>query len=271
MKSRFAIIVLVCALTLGATAPGWAAITVSPSNMNGWATYTTDSSGIVGTASAGVVSSFAVPPAAPPLGSSSAYLTTGTGQGDQSAQFRTALFAGTRIDALTALSYSTYASSWNGQQLPYLTIWLDNDGNGSRDDRLWFEPDYSQPGQPAAALGTWQTWNALTGKWYSDSGIGTPGAGAITLATYLAAEPNATIINDAFQGIGGFRIASGFASPEDNFTTYFDNLTFATALGSETYNFEMDAAVPEPTSLVVWSLIALTFGGARWWRRRKSA
>jgi len=32
-----------------------------------------------------------------------------------------------------------------------------------------------------------------------------------------------------------------------------------------------NAVVPEPASLVVWSLLAMTVGGAGWWRRRQSA
>lgn len=46
---------------------------------------------------------------------------------------------------------------------------------------------------------------------------------------------------------------------------------------SSAYAFEFDNVaysanpVPEPTSVVVWSLLALTFVGAGWWRRQKQA
>lgn len=34
---------------------------------------------------------------------------------------------------------------------------------------------------------------------------------------------------------------------------------------------DVESAVPEPASLIVWSLLGLSFGGATWWRRRKHA
>lgn len=266
MAIRFCL-ALLGVLTVGLQANA-ATVIVSPSNLNGWATHTTDSSGVFGTASPGVAADFATPPSPPPLGSSSAHLTTGINNGDESAQLRTTNFAGVRIADITALSYSTYATAWNDQQVPYLTIWLDLDGNGTRDDRLWFEPDYSNPPQPAAALNTWQTWDALNGKWYSDN-IGGPGSNSITLATYLSTVVGTPTIINAAPGVGGFRIASGFASDTDDFEAFVDNLTFATAAGSTTYDFESaDVAVPEPASLAIWGLGSLALLIGRLQRRR---
>lgn len=218
---------------------------VTPATPNGWTTHSTDSSGIVGTGTASV--NFVAGPATPPLQTGSVNLATGPGAGDGSAQLRYGGAAGTRVDQLTALSYSTYATAWNGQQLPYLTLWLDLDGNGSRDDRLHFEPDYTAP----AALNTWQTWNALSGQWYSDNEAG-PGSNTISLAQYLAlpGTANATIINDAFQSIGGIRLTTGFASDTDTFNTYIDNFTIGTAGGTTTFDFE-PAAVPEAGSIAL--------------------
>lgn len=247
---------LTCAATLTLTSAGSvdaATIVVTPGNMDGWAFYVTDSTGIVGTGSG--TGAMVDGPATPPLPTGSAHLAPPAGNGDESVQLRNSGWAGTRIDALTSLGYSTYATAWNGQQVPYLTIWLDTDGDGARDDRLWFEPDYSSATagngnpspQPGTALDTWQTWDALGGMWYSDIHAG-PGSGAITLATYLALEPDATIINDAFQSIGGIRIATGFASPGDNFDANVDAFIIGTAAGTTTYNFELTepAAVAEP-------------------------
>jgi len=165
---------------------------------------------------------------------------------------------------LTVLKYSTYATAWNGAQLPYLTIWLDLDGNGSRDDRLWFEPEYSNGGygngdpnpQAPVALNIWQTWDALNGMWYSDDPVTGPGANAVTLGTYLslAGKANATIIDAAPGTVGGIRLASGFASPGDNYNTYIDNVTIGTASGSINYDFET-AAVPEPTATLFGGLV----------------
>ena len=112
--------------------------------------------------------------------------------------------------------------------------------------------------QPGTTLNLWQTWDARLGMWYSDNMAG-PGANAITLAAYLALKPNATIINDAYQGIGGIRIASGFASPEDNFNAYVDGFTIGTAAGTTTYDFE---PVPEPTTMIAGALLLLPFGAS---------
>ncbi len=250
---------------------------VAPGSMDGWAFYSTDSSAIIGTGTAttGMVNG----PGTPPLGTGSAHLMTGAGAGNGSAQLRNSDWAGTRIDALTSLSYSTYATAWNGSQMPYLTLWLDTDGNGTRDDRLWFEATYSRAGagngnpspQTDPVLNTWQTWNLLTGMWYTDNGdAGSgPGSNAKTLAAILGAIPNATIINDADQGIGGIRIASGFASAGNNFDANVDNFTIGTAGGTTTYDFEL-AAVPEPTTLIAGALLLLPFGANTLRRLRKN-
>jgi PEP-CTERM motif len=236
-----------------------AAVVVSPANMDGWAFYKTDGDPTYTYGAGAATAEMVNGPATPPLGTGSAHFNTGS-DGSQSAQLRLSSWAGTAIGDLTSLSYSTYATSWNGQQMPYLTIYLSNG------DRLWFEPDYSSTDfggpQPAPALNTWQTWDALNGKWYSDN-ISGPGSNAKTWSYILAAEgPGVTIVADG-AGRGGIRIASGFASPGDVFNAYVDNFTIGTAAGTTTYDFE---AVPEPTTL---SLMALAIGGLALIRKRK--
>jgi hypothetical protein len=262
MRKAFASIV---ALFLAAPAMA-ATIVVSPSNMNGWSFYTTDSSGLITNPGTGT-GDFVTGPATPPLPVGSAHLQTGAGQGDGSVQLRTNAFSGTLLASITSLSYSTYATSFNGAQLPYLTLWIDTNNDGVKDDRIWFEPDYSNgtygpnnpfPAQGPVALNTWQTWDTLNGMWYNDNGPSGPGADAITLAQYEAANPTATIVGDSGQNIGGFRIATGFASAGDNFNTYVDNLTFGTAAGTTTFNFEPASPVPLPAS--VWGGLALVAG-----------
>jgi hypothetical protein len=256
-------------------------VVVSPSTPNGWSIFTTDASGTPNTGTG--TANFVNGPATPPLGTGSAHFATPAGGGDQSGQLRNTSWAGTKVSDLTALSYSTYAAAFNGSQLPFLNLYLDLNGDGVRDDRLWFEPTYSSAGagngnafpQPNVQANTWQTWNALGGMWYSDNQAG-PGSNAITLAAYLAipGDANATII-DASPGVGGIRIASGFASPSDNFDTNVDNFSIGTAaLGTTTYDFEL-SAVPEAGAFwlgaVICSVVGLAYGTRAAWRCKQAA
>jgi hypothetical protein len=232
---------------------GTSTVVVDPLNMDGWAFYSTDNTGTIntGTATTGMVSG----PATPPLGTGSAHLMTGPGAGDGSAQLRNSDWSGTLLSSLTSLSYSTYATAWNGSQLPWLRLYVAFNGDVNYDDRLVFEPTYSSAGagngdpnpQPNVALNTWQTWNVLTGMVYSDNEAG-PGSSAETFAQYLLNNPTATIVMDNGQNIGGIRLTAGLASAGDNFNTYVDAFTIGTAANTITYNFE---AVPEPSSVVL--------------------
>jgi len=228
---------------------------VTPGNMDGWTFYSTDSSGTVGTGTA--ITGMVTGPATPPLGTGSAQLETGAGAGDGSAQLRNSDWSGTSLSNLTTLSYSTYATAWNGSQLPWLRLYVAFNGDVNYDDRLVFEPVYSSAGagngdpnpQADVALNTWQNWNVLTGMVYSDIDGG-PGSDAETFAQYLINHPTATIVSDDVQGIGGIRLTAGLASAEDNFNTYVDNFTIGTADGTTTYDFEPTAA-PEPTTMTL--------------------
>ena len=154
------------------TAPAASAssLVVTSSNLNGWSLVETNNVGTPA-ATAGVAD-FVNGPGTPPAGTGSAHLATGAG--DESAQLRSSDWGGTLLSSITTLAYSTYATQWNGSQLPFFNLYLDLTGDGVRDDRLWFEPVYSAAGagnsnpspQAAPALNTWQTWNLLTGMWY---------------------------------------------------------------------------------------------------------
>jgi len=211
---------------------------VNPTTPNGWSLFATlpgsNTPGGNGTAD------YVVGPAVPPLGTGSAHFNTGT-NGSQSAQLRNSSWAGTMISALTALKYSTYATAWNGSQLPYLTIWVDYTGDTVADDRLWFEPAYSTAAyspplvQGPPMLNTWQTWDTLQGNWYSDNHFG-PGSASKPLTDYLALHPTAKIVNAG--ALGGIRIASGFASVPNVFDANVDAFEISTATSGITYNFE---------------------------------
>ena len=161
-------------------------------------------------------------------------------------------YVGTALSSINALSYSTYATSWNGQQLPFLVLYLSNS------DRLWFEPTYS-PSQGAVALNTWQTWNALAGGWYDDNGNGNPGvANVVSFGAMQAANRGATIVNQSGNGLGGIRFGSALLAPEIPFNTNVDNFTIGINSANTTFNFDPAPAVPEPST---WAMMILGFAG----------
>jgi len=256
---RYLFVAMVFAMLAGASYG--ATVVVSPGNMQGWAFMTTDNNGLPAPGN-GNTAQMVTGPATPPLGTGSAQLATASGQGDTSSQIRNTLYAGVRLDSLTALSYSTYDTVNNGQQFPYIELNIATTGSGAPDDILFFEPPYqtpssgnpSLPNQGDPILNTWQTWDALAGGWWDNNGVVNPGTGVGSLATYLAAYPNATIENSS-AGYGGVRLTVGFASPEDNFNGYVDKFTIGTASGTTTYNFE---AVPEPSTLLLVAFAGLT-------------
>ena len=250
-------------------------VVVNPSNMNGWATMVTDDTGAQGSSNPTAGAVFVNGPSTPPGGVGSLNLYTGDGTvgGDGSAQARNSSYDGLLVSEISSLSYSTYVASNNGQQAPYLTMWIHTDGG---DDRLWFEPPYANQGN--VVLNQWQAWDALnaTAGWYDDNGTNGagPGANSVSLATLLAdlnsaGYTNATIYNPS-ASLGGIRIATGFASANDVFNTNLDNFTIGTSDGVTTYDFEPGGAVPEPSSIVLGGT-GLIFGLGAWLRRLRFA
>ncbi|MBI2524689.1 MAG: PEP-CTERM sorting domain-containing protein [Candidatus Rokubacteria bacterium] len=244
-----------------------ATVVVDPLNPNGWAFQVTSADGI---------GAFVGGPGTPPLGSGSARLFTGT-HGDDSAQIRTPTYNGVSLSSLTQLAYSTHVTSWNGQQAPYIILNVDLDANGSVDDLLFFEPAYQNPvdGNPAlpnqgtASTGVWQTWDALSGGWWSLNSIAgaTPGTGVKSLGDYLAVESGAMLSTTA---LGAVRLVTGFASAPDVFDGNVDKFVIAVS-GSETiYDFEAAAPVPEPTTLLLWGTTAVGLAAVRRWRNRRA-
>ena len=77
--------------------------------------------------------------------------------------------------------------------------------NGPVTDGLFFEPPYQQPStgnpslpdQGATAIGQWQTWNALTGGFWDNNNVFTPGTGVDSLANFLVQFPDAVIVADS--------------------------------------------------------------------------
>jgi len=153
-------------------------------------------------------------------------------------QLRTTDLDGLHLRDLTALSFSTFDTA-NGPQAvaPFILLEIDQNGDGVVDDQLVF-----QPAAQATVQGTlWQTWDAMSGKWWSLhglAGMGTNTAGK-QLSSYLEAYPNARIVN-ADQN-GGFRLAAGcVGSGWTSFDGSVDALTVGIGITSVVYDFESD-------------------------------
>jgi nitrous oxidase accessory protein NosD len=179
-------------------------------------------------------------PSTPPLGAGSYGYTVPNGT--DGARARNDSMAGTDLADLTALTYSTYVSANQNCQAPYLVIVVDLDGVSGPDDALFMEPCYQDGGygmgtsstimiQPAVALDTWQTWDAMDAGWWANSGaFGSAGGPPLfTLDDYLGAHPDVTI--ERIQVNAGFGVAITAAA--DNVTIGIDGI-------DTTYDFEPD-------------------------------
>ncbi len=245
---RILTLILLAGLWLG-TMERAAAITiiVTPTTPNGWVTFETDQTGTVASTAGSVT--FVDGPGTPPNGTGSLNFQTGPGEGDFSVQAYTNTFLGTRLDDISQLSYTTFATTFNGQQLPYLLLGVDTGDILNPTDYLIFEPAYQAFPGPQA-LNTWQTWDVASGQFWNGLADFNPGFGNTgSLAQYLSLYPDATI-----NLLGGVRLITGFASAGDNFNTNVGDLSFTTSGGNTTFLFA--TAVPEldPSSF------ALPFG-----------
>jgi hypothetical protein len=190
----------------------------------GWSFYTTN------TASGALVSG----PGSPPAGTGSFHMPTGSGVGPGlggKTFLGTRDHSGTLLSDITTLSYSTYVApgSPTVNLAVAINMYVDLDGNGTRDTTMVFEPIYV-PGQGAITHGTWQTWDTLSGNgwWY------TANFGALTnnfnefksLAYYISLFPNAQIVDWGLTP--GFQFVSGSSggTPWVDFDGNVDNLTF---------------------------------------------
>src|SRR4029077_15842759 len=85
---------------------------------------------------------------------------------------------------------------------------------------------------------TWQKWDALKGCWWDNNGeLGSGGLlGVQPLSVFTSAHPDAAIVNP--NGIGGLRLAVGFASASDQFDGNIDMVTVGVSgRGSISYDF----------------------------------
>ena len=264
LTATFTLGMSVAVLPTGAAA---SVIDVTPSNMGSWAFSNADGNGVTGGNPTGSGSMVAGPGTAP-LGIGSANLATGDGTvgGDGAELLSDTEFAGLALGSITSLSYSTYDTLNNGQQFPYLSLEVETPGGVY--DQLFFEPPYQTPGagnpslpdQGATTIDTWQTWNALEGGWWDNSGTcGSGGSGVVSFSSCVTALNDPTIVNSfgsagVLDGVGGVQFAVGFASPSDQFNGYVDNFT----IDGTTYNFDPSpSAVPEAPT---WAFLLAGLG-----------
>lgn len=190
---------------------------------NNWVVYTR--AGTPNTAA-----TFRNGPVSPPSGAGSLELTTALGTDK--------VFAynfdhvGKKLSDVSNISYNTYRSNGNAQQVAALNVVIDF--NGPNVDggfsTLVFEPVYNT-NQGDVVSGVWQDWNAgNTGIWWSTRAINGQCLGATdacdkTWTEIVANNPNATVL-------GGVGVNQGGGNP--GLTTAVDAFTFDEA----TYNFE---------------------------------
>jgi hypothetical protein len=291
---RFSLLVAALALFFGVVRHAEAAtILVDPANLNGWQPALTDSNGVPTTIPSSLGNSgavgFVTGPATPPLGVGSLNLLAGNDSSGNSgsAEVYNLSYAGVALSTLTALSYSTYMTSNNGQQFPYLALNVDLTGTGNF-DQLFFEPPYQTPStgnpalpnQGATVMNQWQTWNALTGGWWDNNDVlgptGTPGTGVASLAAFLALYPNATIQNAPnYFGPGadanGVTLQDGYADSGFSYNGYVDNFTIGISGANTTFNFDPNpAASPEPATMTLLVSGVFAAGGFGLVRRRRA-
>ena len=270
---------------LNPPAPCVGCTTITPCNMleNGWAVQIlTDSETCPTTGSF----AFQTGPQCAPAMTGSAKFDVGA-DGNSDVRFRNSNYGGTKLSDLTALSYYTYVQVANSPDVaPYLALTLDVDGDGQftgfgPDDVIFFEPVYQSGGypacpggstpaaQPAVASCTWQSWNALSGFWWSGADLIANGGNIpcfTTIQDYLSRDghANAKIFNPG-NCAGGVRISAGEGrGPWDCFIGNVDKFTIAVGnsvpASSVTYDFEPDnCPVPECGSSPETGLTACKF------------
>ncbi len=214
---------------------------VTTDNMQGWVFYN-DQIGGPGT---GVL---AQGPGTPPIGSGSAQFTlTGPSDGQIIAL---GSYGGTQLSDLTTISYSTYQSATNPSNATAIALQFNvdkdvTDTNTAWQGRLVYEPYQNNGG--TVPLGSWNTWNALSGKWWLSKSATSFGgncsqAAPCTLAELETLYPNMGV-HATMPGVV-LKAGSGWTS----FTGAVDALTIGVSGTSVTYNFDVPPPPPPPVT-----------------------
>jgi hypothetical protein len=174
-------------------------------------------------------------PATPPEGTGSLQLTTATSS--EKVYAFNYDHVGTKLSDVNTISYSTYRSAGNLQQVAALNVQIDTNGTevAGGFSTLVFEPVYNT-NQGAVVSGEWQDWNAGNESiWWSSNPIaGAPNRDTfVTLQSIKDANPDAVVL-----GVG---VNQGSGNP--GLTTAVDAFTF----DDVTYDFEAPLPV-QPSS-----------------------
>ena len=193
---------------------------------------------------------FVFGPSTTPLGNGSAQLTVDNTGGELLGTFD---YAGTRLDAITSLSYATYRVSGAPALAVHFDIDIDTDvtdATTSWQGRLTYEPYYTH----TVSAGVWQTWNPMDnstpGNWWFSGAPGNAVCSINTPCTWaqiLAAFPNAGVRSagpntGAVQLKAGGGWTGGFVGNVDAFSIGINNVV-------TTYDFEAPFTVPTVTSI----------------------
>ena len=226
-------------------------LTVDPDHAQGWQHQAYDDVNYLNSHQ-----EFVAGPGTAPLGDGSLKMSLSTADNDGRVElFRTEQYDGTLVRDLRTMEYSTYSQANEGnttpQQPAYLRLSVDNDGNGSTDDSLFFYP----ANNGTVEQGTWQDWNAGDGVW-SIGGDQGP-ASAVTLDQYAVAYPDATIVKNEdastpAQVDGGVAfIVGGGGEGQMNGEYFLDAINISMvdeATGSTNSGTEFDLEPTAPTS-----------------------
>lgn len=192
-------------------------------------------------------------------------------------RFRTAAYDGLPLRDLQALTFSTLQVADAGnevlQQPAYLRLSVTWTG-ADPDQRLYFYP--ANNGDQAAVLnGEWQQWNAGDGNW-NLMGDGGPAA-AFTLEQFLIEHPDARIVANPSDNLGGFAFqVGGGGAGQTNGSYYVDDVTIATrdgsAISGKRFDLEPEAAAPvvvtpPPTTMDVSGKYQVTRRNTSKWMR----
>ena len=214
-------------------------VVVSPDSMRGWAFYD-DQAGVP---CSGVTCALVSGPATPPLGTGSAQLSTASASSGNALIL--ADYAGTRLDQITALRYSTYRESVDDRNNLAIALQLNvdydlTDQNTGYQGRLVFEPYQAASGKVLGGL--WQPWDATAGKWWGTKAAVSVGnltvanpcvqATPCSWAAILARFPNVGV--HAVYGAVVLKAGSGWSS----FSGNVDSLAIGVNGVSTVFDFE---------------------------------